>query len=307
MFLQAAGMRHEKVRPVADRLDLDGLTNQQRALAQFAWKAAGPPVSYLYADSLAARSVLKDEGEFLEAALVTAGFSFANRCADALGVRTEVPAFLRRWPELKWSVMRLLSGAIRLRTDFDNRPAKRPCAERVLDRLHVRMKQAGMGDLRPFFERLHPRPDLMDVQARATEAALLENTLGRQTNMRLAYVISSLNADSSWVRSAERELRRMRIPLEPMNRLLAGDRDSRGLDLRDRETLLFARDIALHPDRITDGQVEQLRALGLTDVLILDLVAVCAAIAAGNRLNRVLVPDDEQRPTAGAANPACSQ
>src|SRR5713226_2900477 len=173
MFLQAAGMTHCKVRSVADRLDFSGLSDQQTVLAEFAWKASVAPLSFCYEDSFPARAVLKGEGEFLEAALVTAGFSFANRCADGLGVRTEVPAFLRKWPDARWKVMRLLSRAIRLRTDFTNRPVKHVSPDKVLDQLRTGMEQAGLGDLPPFFERLRSRPDLLEVQATATKAALL--------------------------------------------------------------------------------------------------------------------------------------
>jgi len=294
MFLQAAGMRHRKVRPVADSLDFDGLSDQQKILADFAWKVSVAPMSFCYEDSLPARQALNGEGEFLEAALVTAGFSFANRCADGLGVRTEVPAFLRKWPEARWKVMRLLSRAIRLRTDFANRPVKHVSADDILDRLRMAMEQAGMGDLPPFFERLRPRPDLLEVQATATKAALLENGLGRETNLRLAYLISAVNSDSPWTASAARQLRLMRIPLEPMDAIASGRTDVEELSELNREMLLFARDIALQPDRTTDRQVERLRALGLTDPLILDLVAVCAAVSAGNRLNRMLVPASEK-------------
>lgn len=294
MFLQAAGMPHCKVRPVADRLEFDGLSDRQKILADFAWKASVAPLSFCYEDSLSARRVLDNEGEFLEAALVTAGFSFANRCADALGVRTEVPAFLREWPEARWRVMRLLIWAIRLRTDFANRPVKRPCPDEVLEQLRTTMAQAGIGDLPPFFERLRPRPDLLEVQATATKAALLENGLGREVNLRLAYLVSAVNRDSCWMESAARQLRRMQVPVEPMDAIALGRTDVDDLSPLQREMLLFARDIALQPDRTTDAQVTRLRALGLTDPLILDLVAVCAAVSAGNRLNRMLVPASEQ-------------
>lgn len=290
MFLQAAGMAQSKVRKAADCLEFNGLTEQQKALAALAWKISLAPISFSYEDSLPARHVVRNEGEYLEAALVTAGFSFANRCADALGVRTEVPAFLRKWPRARWKVMGLLSWAIRLRTDFRNRPVKNLSADEILIELRTAMENAGMGTLPPFFEYLRPRPDLLAVQANATRAALLENGLDRETNLRLAYVISAVNCDVSWMTSAASQLIEMKVLLESMDSIIQGQEDGKDLSALNNEMLRFARDVALHPDLITDSQVERLRALGMSDLLILDLVAVCAAVSAGNRLNRMLVP-----------------
>lgn len=290
MFLQAAGMQHAKVRALAEGLRCDALTPQQEILADFARKVSLAPVAFAYEDCLAARNSLRDEGLFLEAALVVSGFNFANRCADALGVRTEVPAFLRKWPEARWIVMRLLSVAIRLLTDFRNRPVKKARADEILRELRARMAGAGMGELPLFFEALRRRPDLLAVQATATQAALLENGLGREANLRLAYVVSAVNRDFIWMNSVAPELQNLGAPLGSMDDLVAGQLNVADLRSRDRAMLLFAYEIALRPDRITDRQVEELRNVGLSDELILDVVAVCSAVAAGNRLNRMLVP-----------------
>jgi alkylhydroperoxidase family enzyme len=66
--------------------------------------------------------------------------------------------------------------------------------------------------------------------------------------------------------------------------------------------LRFARDITLHADRTTREQVEELRRLGLADPLVLDLIAACAMVNAGNRLHRALAPD-LLRAAAAAATP----
>src|SRR5258708_21220136 len=102
MFLQAAGMAHHKVRTITESGDFESLVGPQRILARLAWKASRAPLKLDYADTLEARRALSNEGAFLEAAMVIAGFNFANRCADALGVRTEVPGFFERWPRFQW-------------------------------------------------------------------------------------------------------------------------------------------------------------------------------------------------------------
>jgi alkylhydroperoxidase family enzyme len=277
MFLQAAGMPHAKVRALAEGLRCDTLAPQQEILAAFAAKVSSAPVAFEYDDCEPARRTLNDDGLFVEAALVVSGFNFANRCADALGVRPEVPRFLNRWPAARWAVMRLLSCAIRVLTDFENRPVKAACADEVLRDLRTGMARAGMGELPPFFERLRCRPDLLAVQATATRAALLENALSRALNLRLAYVVSAVNNDAFWTESVARELRASGLALEPA-------------DPRERSLLRFAHAIALAPDRITKRDLDELRRHGVSDEVILDVVAVCAAVAAGNRLNRMLVP-----------------
>jgi alkylhydroperoxidase family enzyme len=303
MFLQAAGMSHSQVRAIADRLDFDSLTENQRVLAELAWKTSIAPVSFSYKDTLPSRALLRSEGEFLEAALVTAGFSFANRCADALGVRTEVPSLLHRWPDLRWKVMGLLSWAIRKRTDLANRKVKDVSPDECIDDLRAAMERADMGELPPFFEKLRPRPDLLAVQATATRAALLENRLDRRTNLSVARVVAATNHDNWWIASTGCQLSSIGVSLAPLDAIArlgpAAGEDDR-LSTLEREILLFARDVSLCPDRTTNRQVTQLRTLGMTDELILDLVALSAAVAAGNRLNRMLVPEDKPATDAAA-------
>lgn len=291
MFLQAAGMARSQVRSVADHLDFSELDPTQRALAELAWKASVAPVSLSYEDTLSARAALENEEQFLEAALVTAGFSFANRCADALGVRNEVPAFLGRWPEVRWRVMDVLSWAIRLLTEFENRPVKLVDADQCLGDLRKGMALAGMGELPPFFEKLRSRADLLEVQCSATRAALLQNGLDRKTNLSVAWLISATNRDQYWMDSSGRQLASMGVPLEPLAAVASGDLIGIGLSAHEREMYRFARDISLRPERTTEEQVQRLREFGMSDESILDLVAVCAAVAAGNRLNRMLIPE----------------
>jgi len=189
-------------------------------------------------------------------------------------------------------VMRFLSWCIRLRTNFANRPVTLPSAEEVLGQLRDDMNSANIGPLPPFFEMLRPRPDLLAVQAAATRAALLENQLSRRINLSVAYVISALNGDAVWKGTCATGLQEEGVALAALDDLVAApysaspDCQSR----LDAAILRFAIDITLAADRTTASHVTTLRALGFTDSMILDLVAVSAAVNAGNRLNRMLVP-----------------
>jgi alkylhydroperoxidase family enzyme len=56
----------------------------------------------------------------------------------------------------------------------------------------------------------------------------------------------------------------------------------------ERNMLAFARDITLRAPDTTRQQVDELRAYGLSDLLILNLVLITASFNAGNRMNRAL-------------------
>jgi alkylhydroperoxidase family enzyme len=290
MFLQAAGMATATVRAIAEGRGADTLTRKQRTLVAFSDKITRAPRSFTAADAEQLRRLLGSESDFLEAANVTAGFNFANRCADALGVQPEIPAVVRH-PGVRWLVMRLLSRAIRLRMNFDNRMPKTASADDLLRELQTAMEERGLGRLPAFFERLRPRPDLLAVQATATRAVVLENELPLETNLSVAYVVSTINGDDDWTEASARELERAGVLLTPLNEIASGGMGDQALPPLDREMLLFARDVTLRADLITDKQVQSLRRRGLTDPLIVDLVAVCAAVNSGNRLNLMLAPD----------------
>src|SRR5258708_18618536 len=303
MFLQAAGMSPKKVRAIAEGLDAEGLTERQRALIAFTQKITQEPRHFTAQDTQALQCALASQEELLEAANVTAGFNFANRCADALGVKQEVPLIFQGLPQVRWAIMSILSGAIRMRMNFENRKTKDSSLDDILNRLQDDMGRTGMGKLPTFFERLRARPDLVAVQGTATRTVLLENGLSPEINLRIAYLISVINGDAEGANEAPASLIARGISLSPLNEM-ASDRSANvALPPLEREMLLFARDITLHADRTTDAQVVSLRRLVLTDPLILYLVAVCAAVNAGNRLNRILDPEVFDGPVLLAGSP----
>jgi alkylhydroperoxidase family enzyme len=290
MFLQAAGMATGTVRAIAEGREGEMLSGRQRALVAFSDKITRAPRAFTAADADQLRGTLGSESDFLEAANVTAGFNFANRCADALGVQPEIPAVVRH-PAVRWLVMRVLSRAIRARMNLENRVPTSASADEVIRRLRAELEQRGLGRLPAFFERLRPRPDLVAVQAAATRAVVLENELPLETNLSVAYLISTINGDGNWAEASWRELDRAGVSLAPLDEIAAGGAGDGALSPRERKIFLFARDVTLNADRITDEQVRSLRRLGLSDPIIVDLVAVCAAVNSGNRLNVMLAPD----------------
>jgi alkylhydroperoxidase family enzyme len=228
--------------------------------------------------------------------MVTGAFNYANRCADALGVRQEVPVMLEAYPNLRWGVMKLLSWGIRFKTDFRNRVPRQVCADDILESLASDLKQAGLGNVPAFFEALRPRPDLLYVQSMATRAVLLETSLPRKMVLSLVYLISRLNGDVSWETDAAASLRQLGAPLESVSDLSRDDGMNGWFTRPEWEMLRFAQDITFRADETTDEQVELLRHSGLSDLLILDLVAISAAVNAMNRLNRVLACHQADQP-----------
>ena len=66
------------------------------------------------------------------------------------------------------------------------------------------------------------------------------------------------------------------LPAEGVIQLLA-DRDAAPLDATERAVVAFAEKIALHADQVSQDDIDELRALGLTDEEIFDVVLAAAA------------------------------
>jgi alkylhydroperoxidase family enzyme len=287
LFLQAAGMAADTVFALSECVTVPGLTARQQALVAFAEKLTHSPQTFTAADTDELRRTLADEGEVIEAANVVAGFNFANRVADALGVPREVPKLFQRYRWSKHTAMTLMSWGIRMRMNFKNRTLESSPQESILTSLQDAMTRAGMGKVPSYFQHLRIRPHILAGQATICISLLSNPGFPRDMIVRIGYLAASLNQDAESIAEFARLARESDLSLEPIDRIAAGQPAGATITACEEELLLFVRDITLHADLTTDQQVISLRRHGLTDVQILNLVLITAGYNAGNRLSRV--------------------
>lgn len=266
------------------------MSNRRQVLAAFARKLTSNPKQLGLRDTELLRGVVADEGEFIEAANVVAGFNFANRVADALDVPCEVPKVLRRRRWIKNSVMNIMSWGIRVRMNFKNRTLHGEAPDQILSRLEDTVRAAGMGRLPSYLYQLRPRPHILAGHAAIMASLLCDPGFSPVTIMRIQYVTSSLNGDSESLQESARLLRESGASVEDLEQIVNG-RDFRAeMPVEESRILLFARDVTLHAHKTTDEQVGLLRDAGISDLQILNLVLIIASHNSANRMNVVLAP-----------------
>ncbi|HEY6202456.1 MAG TPA: hypothetical protein VI056_05385 [Candidatus Limnocylindria bacterium] len=235
---------------------------------------------------------LTDQGEVVEAATVVAGFNFANRVADGLGVPCEIPDMIdghRIVGRLaRWAV----STAMRVRMNFAPLDLRSDEPAEVLATLSHQLRESGAGPLPSYFARLAVRPHILAGQAALTRALLTASSVPRRLRLAIQLLTGTINGDGEATATAgdalggAPELRRC------VAAILRGDAIApdamRWEALREARHLEFARDLTRSASTTTDAQVLRLKQLGTTDVEILDLVLLTAAQNAANRLNVAL-------------------
>jgi alkylhydroperoxidase family enzyme len=268
----------------------------QQQLITFATELTASPATFGASNINTVSVALPDEGEFVEAVAVIAGFNFANRVADALAVPLEVPQIFNRHRRLRRLVTTMMSWTIRRRMNFVNRTPDSPNPDSLLSGLQLQFDAAGMGRLPEYFYRLRVRPHLVAGYVRSSEALLRLPSIARPTVLRIGYLVSALNGDLQSATEFSRLMKASSIELKPVLRAVAGTLHDTVLPALEWQTLLFARSVTLHAHQIPDEQILALRRGGLDDAKILDLVLVIAAYNAANRLNVALA--DRRLPRA---------
>jgi alkylhydroperoxidase family enzyme len=287
-FLQAAGVGAGVARALESRPLTAALDEDLRALVRLAVRVTTGPAGLAPGEVAEAFRAARSEAEYLDAVGVMVAFNFVNRVANALGVETEIAPRLRGFGPLRSLALRL--GALALRTLVDLRPRRlptRPAAEnlRYFDTL---FHQAGLGPLPAFFARLGAAPHLLEVQRALLDENLKSFPPDAPDFLHVALVVlDEVAAPVLRARVADR-LQALGAPalaeiLEAARGGAAG-----GLSGRERVVLRFARDVTCCSDRIGRERVEELRACGLGDAEVLDLVVLVAHWNAVGRLELLL-------------------
>jgi alkylhydroperoxidase family enzyme len=304
-FLQAAGVGADVAQALESRPLTAALDEDLHALVRLAVRVTTCPAGLAAGEVAAAFRAARSEAEYLDAVGVMVAFNFVNRVANALGIETEVAPRWRDLGPVRSLALRL--GALALRALVDLRPRRlptRPVAEN-LHHFDALFRQAGLGPLPPFFGWLAGAPHLLEVQ----RVLLDENVKGfdpaRPDLLHTALVVlDEVAAPVLRARVADR-LRALGAPAPDVVIAAARGADAGGLAPRDVVLLRFARDVTCCSDRIGQERVDELRACGLDDAEVLDLVALVAHWNAVGRLELLLdnlpgpaAPAVEQEATA---------
>jgi alkylhydroperoxidase family enzyme len=230
----------------------------------------------------------RSEADYLAAVGVIVAFNFVNRVANALGVDPEISPRVRRREWGRSLALRL--GALALRALVDLRPRGLPVrpADENLRHLDALMSQAGLGPLPDFFRRLGGAPHLLEVQRVLLDENVRRFPMDGPDFLRTALVVLNEVPAQALRGRVTGRLRDQGGPSPADVLAAARGGTTAGLSPPDVAVLRFAHDVTGRSDQITRGRVDELRALGLGDADVLDLVVLVAQWNAVGRLELLL-------------------
>lgn len=276
-----------KDRPAAAPLDPD-----IRSLIELAEQVTQTPPACGPAEVAAAARAARAPAEYLDAVGVMLGFNFVTRVANALGVELDVPPWARRVEPVWRAARAVVILALKWLVDLRPRPfAGRPAAENLAALERV-CGEIGL-PMPPALRRLAAAPHLLEVQRELWEALLCRGGppegVGRSREWFMTaglVVLDEIGADYAGAVADWFAGRRPEVPGR-VRAWLAGDGPAEGFEVPAAE---FARDVTRRSWTITPERIDGLRAAGLDDGDVLDLVA---GISLWNALGRLelLLPD----------------
>lgn len=154
-----------------------------------------------------------------------------------------------------------------------------------IDHEHVQELLAADADTygRPslFARALANNPDVLEARQEYAATLVEEGTLDTRT-AELAYAaVAAVNDCEYCVAShTERLVEHVGLDREIVDALLGGDLDE--LDRDERAVVSVARAIADDPKRVSEDDLDRLRAVGFGDAAIVELVAIASAAVAAN-------------------------
>jgi alkylhydroperoxidase family enzyme len=292
MFLQAAGMPSRTARRLEqDPADVP-LEADLRALVELAVHVTKQPVDVKLKEVVAALRAARSPAEYLDAVGVICGFNFVTRVANALGVEPELSPWVRRIEPLRQLALRLMSFVLRHVVDLGRRHTTTHSTEENLRGLEQLFHGVGLGPLPDRFHRLVVAPHLLESQRELLEALL------KRGNPKGPILLNP----SLFLRVGEivlRETGPQHLVEQIVNALHA--HENRSLDHFGDSTAIgdgqcvrwaiveeFVRDVTRWSYRITNERVGELRANGMEDADILDLVCATALWNASARMEILL-------------------
>jgi alkylhydroperoxidase family enzyme len=277
------------------------VTPDLRAFVALAVKVTARPQEVTPEDVRAAFVAAHSPRQYFDAVGVTIAFNLITRVANALGVEPEIPGWMRRIEPLRQLGMRAMGLFFRLFIDLDRKEVNGPTPSEHLAALRTLFIDLRFGDLPAWIERLSFAPHILATLREFLEALVRRDTatgtIGLDANQFMAIGRTVLQSIPNAV-----TLTTLADNWQPASR---ADADDKQIALIKR----FVNDVVLRSYTLTRDRIDELRAAGLDDAEILDLVVTTALWSAAARLEVLtgclpaLDPRDE-KPKHGATPPA---
>lgn len=247
-----------------------------RAYVALAVKITARPQEVTPEDVRAAFAAAHSPRQYFDAVGVMITFNFITRVANALGVDPEIPGWMRRVEPLRRFGLRVMAFFFRRFIDLSRKEVRGPTPAEHLAALRTLFTDLRLGELPTWLERLSFAPPVLAALRELLESLARKNAAtgapGLDVNQFLAIgrtVLRTIpNAETltgladNWQVSAT----------------TGADAERTALVTR------FASDVALHSYKITPDRIDVLRAAGLNDAEVLDVVASAALWSAAARL-----------------------
>lgn len=246
-----------------------------RAFVALAVKVTGRPKEVTQEDVEAAYSAAESPRQYYDAVGVMTAFNFITRVANALGVEPEIPGWMRRIEPLRRLGLRAMALFFKVFVDLGKKEVTGPTPAEHLAALRTLFVDLRMGDLPAWIERLAFAPPLLAALREFLEALVRRDkatgAIGLDANLFMTIGRTVLQS----VPNAE-TLTKLAGRWEPA----PGDADAKRTALITR----FANDVATRSYTLTQERVDELRAAGLDDAAVLDVVVTTALWCASARL-----------------------
>jgi alkylhydroperoxidase family enzyme len=247
-----------------------------RAFVALAVKVTARPQEVTPEDVRGAFSAALSPRQYFDAVGVMITFNFITRVANALGVEPEIPGWMRRIEPLRRLGLRAMALFFRLFVDLGRKEVHGPTPSNHLAALRTLFSDLRLGELPAWLERLSFAPPLL-----AALRELLESLLRRDT------ATGTIGLDANQFMAIGRTVLRSIPNAETLAGLADNWQPAHRVDVDVKRTALitrFANDVATRSYTLTHERVDELRAAGLDDAEVLDVVASAALWSAAARL-----------------------
>jgi alkylhydroperoxidase family enzyme len=247
-----------------------------QAFVALAVKVTARPGEVTPEDVKAALSAALSPRQYYDAVGVMIAFNFITRVANALGVEPEIPGWMRRFEPLRRLGLRAMALFFRLFVNLERKEVHGPTPSEHLKALRALFIDLRLGGLPAWVERLSFAPPLLAAFREFLEALVRRDaatgTIGLDANQFMAIGRTVLQS----VPNAE-TLTALADKWQPAGR---GEADANRAGLVTR----LAKDVALRSYTLTRERIDELRAAGLDDAEVLDVVVTAALWSAAARL-----------------------
>jgi alkylhydroperoxidase family enzyme len=247
-----------------------------KAFVALAVKVTARPEAVTPEDVRAAFAAALSPRQYFDAVGVMIAFNFITRVANALGVEPEIPGWMRRVEPLRRLGLRAMALVVRLFVNLGRKGVHGPTPAEHLAALRTLFLDLGLGDLPAWVERLSVAPPLLAVLREFLEALARRDA-----------ATGAIGLDANQLLAIGRTVLRSIPNAQTLTKLADNWQPAPGAEADAQRAALisrFANDVALRSYRLTQERVAELRAAGLDDAGVLDVVVIAALWSATARL-----------------------